>query len=55
MDRKPLEDAGFTADQIEALAETFSPRGHKHDIDDIEDLQSELDDLQPEEDDDEEE
>lgn len=54
MDRKPLEDAGFTQDQIDALIETFSPHGHRHDIEDIENLQDELDDLQPEEEDDEE-
>lgn len=55
MDRKPLEQAGFTEDQIEALVETFAPHGHRHDIEDIEDLQNELDDLQPEENEDEEE
>lgn len=47
MDRQPLENAGFTDEQIEALIETFSPRGHRHDIGDIEDLADELAALEP--------
>ena len=47
MNRKPLEDAGFTEEQIDALVETFSPNGHRHDIDDVVDLADELAALEP--------
>lgn len=52
MDRSALERAGFNEDQIDALVETFSPLGHRHDIDDVEDLAEELAALEPDNDDD---
>lgn len=55
MDRSALERAGFNEDQIDALVETFSPLGHRHDIDDVEDLAEELAALEPDNEDDDEE
>lgn len=48
MNRAALSDAGFSNDQIEALFEVFASRHHMHEIDDIEGLEEELIDLQPE-------
>jgi hypothetical protein len=42
MDRRHLEDAGFTPEQIDALIENFSPTDHSHEMSDVMGLEEEL-------------
>lgn len=51
MDRRELDNV-FAPEQTDALIAAFSPQGHHHDIADVDDLQSELDALEPDDDED---
>ena len=54
MDRQALDDV-FTPKQVEALIECFSPRHHTHTMQEVEGLEEEIADLEPEDDEDDDE